>query len=324
MPLPVDSSHLTRLSFDEMVAIFTGDVESRFAYLSVANRVWPARLLRGTNSAFNRFFGKTKIIGVTPGVRPDAYSTPMTKRGVDVDTIALARNNVDLLNDVQSDFTILSEISLDQGKEHAVFYDNAHFGMLSKGAQQGAMANVDSIPGGKVENILAGQEADADEFANAITRVLSRMRKENIPDTELTVFVGPDEFDTLIRNDKLVSRDYTTQGADYAMRRIFYINGVRIFETNGMPREATAVGTNHILSNARNNYAYNLTTKDVAARALIGHSKSLMPAASISLTAKVWYNDEELQYFVDTYLAFGVTWNRPDVCGGVYIPVPTP
>lgn len=319
MALPTDSSHLTSLSFDEMVAIFTGAVESRFAYLSVANRIWPARVLRGTNAAFNRFFGKTKIIGVTPGVRPDAYSTPMTKKGVEVDTISLARNNVDLLNDVQSDFSILSEIALDQGKEHAIYYDNVHFGMLSRGSQQGPLAGVDSIPGGKIETITAGQEADPTILADSISRVLSAMRRENIPDNELTVFVGPDEFDTLIRNEYIVSRDYTTQGADSALRKIFYINGVRIFETNGMPREATPTGQHHVLSNVRNGYAYDLTAADVSARALIGHSKSLMPAASISLTSKVWYNDEELQHFVDSYLAFGVTWNRPDVCGAVMI-----
>lgn len=319
MALPTDSSHLTRLSFDEMVAVFTGDVESRFAYLSVANQQWPARMLRGTNAAFNRYFGKTKIIGVTPGVRPDAFSTPMTKRGVEVDTIALARNNVDLLNDVQSDFSILAEIALDQGKEHAIFYDEAHFLMLGRGARQGPLAGVDSIPGGKVETLTAAQVADADVFADKIALVLSAMRKENIPDTELTVYVGPDEFDTLIRNDKLVSRDYTTQGADYAMRKIFYINGVRIFETNGFPKVATPAGQNHVLSNTRNANVYNITADDIKARAMIGHSKSLMPAANISLTAKIWYNDEELQYFADSYLAFGVTWNRPDVCGLVAI-----
>lgn len=319
MGLPVDSSHLTRLSFSEMVAIFTGAVESRFGYMSVANRIWPARGLRGTNAMFNRYFGKTNLIAVTAGVRPDAFSTPMTKRGVDVDTIVLARNNVDLLNDVQSDFAILSEIALDQGKSHAIFYDNTHFGQLAKGAQEGPLAGVDSIPGGKIETITAGQESDPDVLADAISRVLSAMRRENIPDTELTVFVGPDEFDTLIRNSYIVSRDYTTQGADSALRKIFYINGVRIFETNGMPREATPVGQHHLMSNARNNYAYDLTATDVSARALIGHSKSLMPASSISLNSTVWYNKEELQYFCDSHLAFGVTWNRPDVCGAVMI-----
>lgn len=317
MALPIDSSHLTRLSPLEMEAVFSHMVESRFARMSIANQFWPSRIVTGTNSYFNRYFGKTALQAVTPGVRPDALSTPMTRRGVVVDTTVLARNNVDLLNDVQADFDIPSEISQDQGKEHAQFFDETFFGQLVKAAQQPAMTGVDSIPAGVVETLGTGEQSDPDAFVDGITAVLSTMRLRDIPSEELVVFVDPIQFDILLRNEKLVSRDFTDQGADFALRKMYYVSGVRIEETNSLPKVATAAGEHHLLSNASNSYAYDVTASDARAVAAIGHSKSLMPAQSIMLSSKIWYNNEELQWFVDSYIAFAVTWNRPDVSGVV-------
>lgn len=295
-------------------------VESRFARMSIANQFWPSRIVTGTNSYFNRYFGKTALQAIVPGVRPDASPTPMTRRGVVVDTTILARNNVDLLNDVQADFDIPSEIAQDQGKEHAQFYDETFFCQLVKAAQQPAMANVDSIAAGVVNELdNAGDESDPDLFADGIVEVLSEMRQRDIPQEELVVFVDPVQFDILLKNDKLVSRDFTDQGADYALRKMYYISGVRIVETNSLPKTATPVGDHHLLSNAANSYAYDVTADDIRTVAAIGHSKSLMPAQSIMLTSKIWYNNEELQWFIDSYLAFGVTWNRPDVSGIVQV-----
>lgn len=318
MALPIDSSHLTMLRIEEMVPVFTGAVESRFADLSVAQAMWPSRTVTGTNSFFSRYFGKTKLQAITPGVRPPANPTTMTKRLVVVDTVVLARNNVDLLNDIQADFSTMSEISLDQGKEHAEFYDKTFFGQLSKGALAPAIPGIDNaIPAGINVNLGAGEEDDPDVLAESIASVITQMKKRSVPVEELKVWLNPERFQVLLNNDKLVSRDFTATGADFAMRKIFYIAGVPIIETNAIPDEATAGGTHHLLSNASNGYRYDVTAEDAKAVALIGHARSLMPGESINLTSKIWYNNEELQHFIDSYLAFAVDWNRPDLCAAV-------
>ena len=316
---PVDGAHLTRLQREEMVAMFTGWVESRFKIVSKAPALFGLPpLLVGTNAKFNRIFGKTSLQAVQPGVRPPANPTPMTMQTLVVDTLINARNNVDKLNFKQVDFDILQEIASDQGKTHAQFFDEAFFAQLAKGAALPAIPGVDNaIPGGKVVNLGADEEKDPDALADSIAEVLDRMRVENIPDNELFVAVYPYEFTTLLKNDKLVSRDFTTQGADTAMRKLFYIDGVRIEQVVAMPRTPTPDGEHHLLSNTYNNFAYDVTKDDARAVALIGHPRSLMSASAISLSTDIWYNKEEKQHFIDSDIAFGVRPNRPDVCGVV-------
>jgi hypothetical protein len=49
------------------------------------------------------------------------------------------------------------------------------------------------------------------------------------------------------------------------------------------------------------------------------HPKSLLVGETIPLQSKVWFNDEEKMWFIDSWLAFGVAVNRSDVCGAVFI-----
>jgi hypothetical protein len=43
--------------------------------------------------------------------------------------------------------------------------------------------------------------------------------------------------------------------------------------------------------------------------------KALLAGETIPLTSKVYYSDVELQWFIDSYLAFGVTPNRAEMAG---------
>ncbi len=46
--------------------------------------------------------------------------------------------------------------------------------------------------------------------------------------------------------------------------------------------------------------------------------KALLAGETIPLTSKVYYHDVELQWFIDSYLAYGVTPNRAEMAGGIF------
>jgi hypothetical protein len=91
--------------------------------------------------------------------------------------------------------------------------------------------------------------------------------------------------------------------------------GVRIVKTSRIPQAAI---TNHFLSNTGNGNAYDVSAAQAKAVAVIMHPKSLFAGETIPLTSDVWFNREEKQWFIDSFLAFGVTVNRPDCCGAVF------
>lgn len=316
MPLPTDSSHLSDVSVDLLIEQYGGEVESQFAKSSIMRSFVRVRPVKNTDTLVNNRVGKTELVALVPGVRPDANATAFGRVTLTVDTVILARDNRSMLNELQTHFDARMELAQDHGKEIGKFFDEAFIIQAIKGSHAAAPSGLNGAMGaGKnFEFAQAGDEDDPDLLEAAISGIITDMEEEDIPVEELIVFVRPTQFQTLKNNDKLLSRDYAAGNGDFAKGIVYEINGARIVKTARIP---TAAITDHPLSNANNSNAYNLTSAEADAVAVILHPKSLLAGETIPLTSDIWFNREEKQWFIDSFLAFGVTVNRPDVCGTV-------
>lgn len=316
MSLPTDSSHLSSQPSDELIEEFTGMVESQFKKASIMRQYAKVRTVLNTDTVINRRIGKTTLKKVTAGVRPDADQTTHGRVAVTVDTIVLARDNQDLLNDFQADIDVRSELAADHGKEIGAFFDEAFIIQGIKGSLASAPTDVDSIGAGKnVELVAANDEADPDKLEDAIAGLLVDMQEEDIDTSECVIFVRPTEYRTLYKHDKLIDGDFSSDNGDFAKAKVKMLGDSRIVKTARIP---TAVITGHLLSNAANSSAYDVSAAEADAVAVILHPKSLLAGETIPMTSDIYYDKKELQWFIDSYLAFAVTVNRPDVCGAVF------
>lgn len=315
MALPTDSSHLSSQPSSEMIEEFTGLVEAQFIKDSIMrNYVNVRRITRG-NTAINRRIGKTTLSKVTAGVRPEASPRSHGRASVTVDTIVLARDNQDLLNDFQEDFNLRAEIAEDHGKELGKFFDQAFIIQTIKGALAAAPTDVDSIGAGKnVTLTTAGDEDDPDKLYDAIVGRLVAMQEEDIDTSDHIVMVRPSQYEVLLKNDKLIDSDFSQSNGDVAKAKVKYIFGSKIVPTARIPNAAI---TNHILSNADNSNAYDVSATEAKAVAVIMHPRSLISGETIPMTNEIYYCKKEKQWFIDDFMAFGVNVNRPDVCGVV-------
>lgn len=315
-----DGSHLTQFSHEDMIAQFSGAVESQFDKGSFMRQYATIRPVRGTDTIVGRRIGTGKIQRVVEGVRPDATPTMFGKVSLTVDTLVLARTNRALLNELQTDFDARSELGRDHGAMLGKLFDQSFLIQAIKGAQQPAPDNLNGAIGAGKNITLdaAGDEADPDKFVKAIRTVLQQMREEEAPVEEMVILVSPTQFDILLDNDKLVKRDFSDGNGDFARRELFYLGGVPILETARIPNKATPATEHHLLSNPNNNYGYDVSDTDAKAKAVIMHPRSLLAGETIPLTNDIYYNKEELQWFIDSFMSFGVTVNRPDLCGAVF------
>lgn len=320
MSYPIPGPNLSDVSVDLLIEQYGGMVDSQFAKDSIMRQYANVRPVRGTDTIVNNRVGKTTLKKLEPGVRPPADPTPFGRVVLTVDTVILARDNRSLLNELQTHFDARSELATDHGREMGKFFDQAFIIQAIKGALApapdfGAGASKNSIGAGKNTTLaLAGDEADPDKLAAAIISLIVQMKEEEVPTEDLVVFVRPTEFQTLLNNNKLLSRDFSAGNGDYAKGIIYEINGVRIVETARIPNAPVA---NHFLSNDRNAYAYDISAVEARAVAVIMHPKSFLAGETIGLTSDIWFNKEEKQWFIDSWMAFGVTFNRPDCCGVV-------
>lgn len=322
MSYEIPGPNLSDVDTDLLIDEYGGEVESQFAKSSIMRGYVKIRPVRGTDTIVNNRVGRTTLQKLTPGVRPPANNTPFGKVSLTVDTVILARDARSMLNEFQTHFDARMELGQDHGKEISKFFDQAFIIMGIKGAVAPApvlgdgTASKQSIGAGKnITLAAAGDEDDPDKLAQAITDIIVQMEEEEIPVEELVCFVRPTRFQTLLNNNKLLSRDFAAGNGDYAKGIIYEVNGCRIVKTARIP-EAEIIG--HELSNAQNGSAYDITGTQANAVAVLLHPKSLLAGETIPLNSDVWFNREEKAWFIDSFLAFGVTVNRPDVCGAVF------
>lgn len=313
--------NLSDLDLGLLIEQYGGAVETQFAKESIMRQYVNIRPVRGTNTITNNRVGKTSLKKLVPGVRPPADPTPFGKVSLTVDTVVLARDTQSVLGEFQEHFNTRKELGEDHGRQIGKFFDEAFIIMGIKGALTGAPdfgmgPEKNSIGAGKYVALSAvGDEKDPDLLAQAITDVLVEMEEEEAPVEDMLVFVRPTEFNTLLNNNKLVDGTFSSGNADYAGARIDKISNTRIVKTARIPREEN---DDHMLSNASNENAYNIAGQEARAVAVIVHPRSFLAGETIPLQSKVFFDDVEKTWFIDSWLSFGVTVNRPDLCGAVF------
>lgn len=322
MAYEIPGPDLSDVDSDLMIEQYGGEVESQFSKSSFMREFVKVRPVRGTDTITNNRVGKTTLKKLVAGVRPQGETTPFGRVSLTVDTVILARDNRSMLNDFQTHFDARMELAQDHGKEIGKFFDQAFIIMAIKGSLAAApvlgdgTAAKQSIGAGKnVTLATAGDEDDPDKLAEAIISLLTAMEEEEIPIEEVVVMVRPTRFQTLLSNNKLLSRDFSAGNGDVAKGIIYEIGGARIVKTARIPQAAIE---GHDLSNAQNEYAYDVSAAQAKAVAVLLHPKGLWAGETIPLTSDIWFNREEKQWFIDSFLSFGVTVNRPDVCGAVF------
>lgn len=322
---PTSSAHLTRPAQDLgagavdalHIEQYGGEVEGTLAKMSIMQQFVQIKSVVGTDTITNDRVGSASLQAVTPGVRPEATVTQVSNVAVKVDTIILARNNVALLDDFQAHFSVRSELGKEHGKEIAKFFDEAFLIQAIKCANTDNTNLPEGWDGGVVVDLaLALDELDPDKLQRGIEDACQALEEYDQDLDGGAIFVRPAQYYVLMRNEKLISGDYSLGNGDYAKGMIMKSCDLPIFKTNRLPIAAI---TGHKLSNAGNSAAYDLSAAEAKARVVIMKPKALLAGETIPLTSDVYYEKKELQWFIDSYLAFGVTPNRPDQCAVVNI-----
>lgn len=343
----VNSGSVNPLFIEE----YGGEVEHRILKESFMRQFFNFKSVRGTDTITNDRMGFTELQKVQRGVRPTDSSPTFDNISVKVDTIVLARTNQFLLDDFLAHLDVRKEVGMEHGRTIGKFFDEAFIVQGIKaaqitnqdpaGVQSGGWKDVVVIgtAGGPAPtpaaNIVrtapegfqgattlqfanAGDEEDSNLLVRAIQDMSQTIEEKDVDLMGGVVLVRPAEYYTLLRNDKLLDRDFSEMNGDFAKGKVLAANGIRIQTTNRFPTAAD-VGQTHFLSNAGNGNAYDVVASDADCIALFLQPKALLAGETIPLTSKVYYSDIELQWFIDSYLAFGVTPNRAEMAAAIFL-----
>lgn len=296
-----------------MIEKFDGRVHTHEQKESITDSVFDFKPLVGTDTMSNAAMGDPTLQSVVPGVEPLGKEIEVGDQIVQVKTPILARVVVAMLAQVQDRLSLKSRTPLNFARKIAKIKDElllhqcVKSGMKTTGA--GEVSDMDG--GSDTEMVAATDELDATKFEGKVMAMAQALAEKEVDIAEGKLYVAPAQYFTLLKNDKLVSADYSKANGNYAQAGVSVASGMPIVMTNRLSQAAddgSTSGSNGNIMGA--NYHVSSLEADVVACFAMG--ESIMVAQSIPLTSDVYWDQRLLTWFIDAYLAFGAAPDRPD------------
>lgn len=318
-----------------LIEKFDGQV--KLAYKEMVNmmRYFDLKEVQGTNSVSNKYMGTTQVQGLAPGA--DVKGTPVEfdKNQLVIDTVVIARNNVGILADVQDDIQTKGKLAVDQVEQLGQTEDRMLIQQLSYGAIKNTKAKRTKprVKGHGFSTDIKVKE-ETMEYPNAvqaaIEAVMESMVKQNVPIQRIACIIDWTYFNVLRDAERIVNATYNTASGTTINGFVLKSYNIPVVPTNQMPNKDRDqqdvdgnVSDHHLLSKATNGYRYDVLDTgddrmDKVVAVLFG-SEGLMVGRSISLQGKIWMNDQNKTWYIDSWMAEGAIPDRWEHLGVVRI-----
>lgn len=305
---------------------FTGNVEGTIKRRSIMAGFVPVRSVRGTSTISNRGISKAKLSKIVPGVTPTPQVEPNTSKiFLKIDTVIIARNAEPMLDEFQTDYDYQQEVAREQGQEIANMYDETFFVIGAKAAlatdsRYGTAAQMPGHHGGNVVTLASATDhKDPAKLYAAIAQLVEKFLEKDVrPNEEDFILVlPPSAFTALMSAEYIVNGQYVTSaGETLNTKYMFAAFGVPVVTSNNSVCGKTITG--HLLSNTGNGDAYDGDFTKVVGQML--SPKAFLAGSTIPVTSKIFFDDLSKLWFIDSWLAFGVTYNRAEYAGVLMLP----
>ena len=289
----------------------------------------------GTNLVTEKFIGETEVQTLTPGQSPEPTETEFNKNSLVVDTIVLSRNTLHSLHQVQNDFELMSKLADNQMAKLKQVEDQMVIQQLLTGGATGGEYNpvTSEITGGirrvkgqgvavKLElNSDGSQAEDPYQLMSAIQLVIEGLIIQRTPIMGMRIVVPVSEFNTLV-DYKYVAQ---IEGGSNEMEgepdvlmgklrgyNIPIMGSVEFTQMKINPHDGK---THHVLSNAQNNYRYDVTDDMKKANAVIYREDALLCGRTIALQGDIFFDKMTKGNYIDTWFSEGAIPNRFDNIG---------
>lgn len=319
-----------------LIEKFDGQV--KLAYKENINmmRYFDLKPVVGTNSVSNKYMGTTQVQGLAAGADVKGTTVEFDKNQLVIDTVVIARNNVGLLADVQDDIQTKGKLAVDQVEQLSYVEDR----MLIQQTAYGAIKNTEAK---RTKPRVRGHgfstdcrvKAETMEYPTAVQSaleyVLEKMVKQNVPIQKIACVMDWTYFNVLRDAERIVNATYTTSSGTTINGFVLKSYNMPIIPTNQMPNKARdqqnldgTVSDHHLLSNANNAYRYdildNSSDDDMSnVVATLFGSESLMVGRSIDLQGKIWMNDNNKTWYIDSWMSEGAIPDRWEHLGIVRV-----
>lgn len=288
---------------------FQGLVQGTLDRMSVIAPRIPVKSVRGTSIISNNAVGQSTLQKITPGSPIDGSPSKFGKRTLQIDTTIIARAVVPLLEDFQTHYSSRAEIAKEHGKIMTKQYDQTFFIQAAKaGALTANTFGLTSAGHNGASQVTFSGASDYQDPAMLYQKLVDLITAMRLKDVDpvmdgVIIAVKPDVFATLSMNELLIDSNYVTSEGTNIPGLALKTHGVQVVQSNNYVGGETISG--HLLSNSDNSNAYDGDFSKLVATAFA--PEALMAGETIPLTSKVFWDDKDKLWFIDSWRAYGVT-----------------
>ncbi|UJH95877.1 major capsid protein [Pantoea phage Nufs112] len=319
-----------------LIEKFDGQVKRAYKEKLNMKSYFDIRTVNGTNSISNKYLGTTGVQALAPGADVKGQATAVDKNQLVIDTAVIARNIVGVLADVQDDIMIKGKLAEEQVDALSYLEDR----MLLQQVIYSAIKNTKAkrtnprVPGHGF-SIDVKVKLDTMEVPNAVMAaveyVIEQMMTQDVPVERMTIAMPWKYFNILRDAERIINATYNTSQRITVRGFVLTSYNIPVVPTNQMPdrdrdhRDVDGnVATNHLLSNGGNGNRYNVIntgadSMDKNIVAVIFGTEALLAGRSIDLQGKIWFNDSNKSWYIDSWMAEGAIPDRWEQAGVVRV-----
>lgn len=318
-----------------LIEKFDGQVKKAYKERVNMMRYFDLKEVQGTNSVSNKYMGTTQVQGLAPGADVKGTTVEFDKNQLVIDTVVIARNNVGILADVQDDIQTKGKLAEDQIEELMYLEDR----MLIQQACFGAIKNTKAKRTkprvrGHGFSIDVKVKAATMDYPNAVMAaieyVLEQQLEQNTPIEKFAALMPWKYFNVLRDAERIVNATYVTASGTTINGFVLKSYNLPIVPTNQTPNKARDqqdiegnASAHHLLSNANNSYRYDIIDTgadrmDNVVAVMFG-TEGLMVGRSITLQGKIWMNDNNKTWYIDSWMSEGAIPDRWEQLGIVRV-----
>lgn len=310
-----------------LIEKFDGQVKRAYTEKMNMKSYFDIKQVQGTNSVSNKYLGTVGVQALAPGADVKGQAAAFDKNQLVIDTAVIARNIVGVLADVQDDIMTKGKLAEEQVDALTYLEDR----MLIQQVAYGAIMNTEAkrtnprVPGHGFSidiKVLAATMEVPNAVVAAIEYALEQQMEQNTPLEKFSIIMPWKYFNILRDAERVVNATYNTSQDVTVKGFVLKSYNVPVIPSNQMPNRARDhrdidgnVADHHLLSNANNGNRYDVIstgddTMDNNIVALIFGTEALLAGQSIALQGKIWFNDQNKSWYIDSWMSEGAIPDR--------------
>ncbi len=304
-PSRLGQANLTGATDALFLKVFSGEVMSTFNAKTMMKERTRIRNIKNGKSASFAAIGKTVAEYHTVGTEILGNSINHNETVITIDDLLISHTFIANLDEAKNHYEVRSEYSKQMGQALAQTYDRNLLSMTVKAARAGTAGIADQ---GDAESIAIGSSPSTSVLISNIYLAAQKLDEKNCPTEDRVVIVSPEVYYQLVQDDKIINRDFGSNGS-YSEANIMRVAGMDIIMSNNLAVNHTAaIGSGGTLDfNAK----YNVDASD--SKAIVMHKDALGTVQLMDMATEAEYDIRRQGTLAVSKLAVGHGILRPEL-----------